>query len=929
MSRNTIPFFCVLFLLFFAYTLFAQDFSQLALTPPMGWNSWNYFGCNVSESLIKQIADAMASSGMKEAGYQYIVIDDCWQTSRDDSGYIVADPVRFPSGIKALADYVHSLGLKFGLYSCAGTKTCAGRPGSKGYEYKDAQRYAEWGVDYLKYDWCYTEGQNSRTSYQLMRNALEAAGRPIVFSICEWGSTQPWLWARGIGHLWRTTGDIQPTWESIMHILDLQVGLEKYAGPGGWNDPDMLEVGNGQLTYGENRAHFSLWCLLSAPLMAGNDLRNMRPDVLEILTNREVIAVNQDSLGIQGSKIRDDGDYEVWAKLLKDSSYAIILLNRSTKAKEISVNWKEIGFPQESFFRVRDLWKKEDQGYFQGFYSASVPSHDVVMVRVWPVSLCSEVPQIDWITPEDSTRYTFPAHIELRVQSTQGKGNILQVAFFANGENIGIDETPLDGWSLLWNPEKPGVYQVVACAKDNSGISVTSKSISLYLSPSSGPFLGYPISLPGRIEAENYDGGGEGVGYHDTDAQNRGGWYRWDGVDIELTEDETPGYCVSDLESGEWLNYTVHVSESEAYDLSVRTTSSVRSGKYHIELDGVNLTGSQTVPYTGSQANWTTVKSMGLSLPEGIHTLRFYIESGGFELNFLDFAYALKALPSPWQHQDIGSPSVKGDAGIRKETFVIQASGRDIWDTRDAFHFVYQQGSGDLEIQAKVLSLTKTDPWAKAGVMIRNTLDANSEHAMMVVTAEQGLAFQRRIAQGGTSFHTPGKSTGAPYWVKLVRRKNNFSAYESADGVVWNRVGAENIVMNDPVYVGLVVTAHHDGAICEAYFEKVSMTLLSTAPSSETDVPVEFKLGQNYLNPFNPDTTIEYEIPQSTEVLIRIYNLSGQEIVTLVHEKSPPGHYKIQWDGKDALGREVSSGVYVFQLKAGEFQSSRKLLFLK
>lgn len=929
MRKNLNIFPLLLLTLFLSSTLSSQDFNQLALTPPMGWNSWNFFGCNVSESLIKQMADAMVSSGMKDAGYQYIVIDDCWQVARDDSGYIVADPVRFPSGMKALADYVHSLGLKFGLYSCAGTHTCAGRPGSKGYEYKDAKRYAEWGVDYLKYDWCYTEGQNSKASYQLMRNALEAAGRPIVFSICEWGSTQPWLWARGIGHLWRTTGDIQPTWESIMRILDLQVGLEKYAGPGGWNDPDMLEVGNGNLTLGENRAHFSLWCLLSAPLMAGNDLRRMRPEIRDILTNREVIAVNQDSLGIQGHKVRDDGEYEVWSKLLKDSSRAIILLNRSSKEKEITVHWKEIGFDGEAVLRVRDLWKKEELGYFQGFYSTLVPSHDVVMIRVWEQSLPSAVPQINFLTPQDSAIYTFPCSIELRAEGTDPDGNIMQVVFFANGENIGIDGMAGDGWSLVWVPEKPGVYRLVACTKDNSGISAVSHPIVLYVAPPGGPFGGHPVALPGRIEAENYDGGGEGVGYHDLDSVNRGGYYRWDGVDIVLANDEGGGYCVTALESGEWLQYTVNVPETETYDFSVRTAASVRSGKYHLKLDGTPITESKTVPYTGSQEKWITVESKGIALSQGIHGLTFYVESGGFKVNYIDVAYALKELPLPWQHRDVGTPALKGEAGIRKGIFIIQASGRDIWDTSDAFHFVYQKLSGDLEIQAKVISLSKTDPWAKAGVMIRNTLDANSQHAMMVVTADQGLAFQRRVTKGGGSTHTPGKSAGTPYWVKLVRKKNNFSGYESDDGVVWNRVGTETIVMNDSIYVGLAVTAHQDGVICEACFDTVSIIQLSSVPSSGSNTPMEFKLAQNYPNPFNPETTIEYEIPQSGEILIRIYNLAGQEVTTLVNEKYPPGHYKIQWNGKDDLGQEVSSGVYFLQFKVGEFQTTRKLVFLK
>jgi alpha-galactosidase len=322
----------------------------LAKTPPMGWNSWNKFGCNVSEDLIKSMADAMVSSAMKDAGYEYIVIDDCWQVNRDADGNIVADAQHFPSGIKALADYVHSKGLKFGIYSDAGEKTCAKRPGSMGHEYQDALQYAKWGVDYLKYDWCNTGKRNAEEAYSTMRDALKAAGRPVVFSLCEWGTAKPWLWAANVGNLWRTTGDISDTWSSMkkwadgsccqlgmVNIVDLQVGLESFAGPGHWNDPDMLEVGNGGMTNTEYRSHFSLWAMLAAPLMAGNDMRSMSPEIKDILTNKEVIAVDQDALGIEGHRVRKDGDLEVWARPLKDGSRAVILFNRGSNDEEISV----------------------------------------------------------------------------------------------------------------------------------------------------------------------------------------------------------------------------------------------------------------------------------------------------------------------------------------------------------------------------------------------------------------------------------------------------------------------------------------------------------------------------------------------------------------------------------------------------------------
>ena len=363
----------------------------------MGWNSWNKFACNVDEKLIRGTADALVASGMRDAGYQYLVIDDCWQTTRDKEGNIVADPQHFPSGIKALADYVHSKGLKFGIYSDAGTMTCAKRPGSRGHEYQDALQYAAWGVDYLKYDWCSTGTQNGPASYKTMREALDAAGRPIVFSLCEWGTNKPWLWGKDIGNLWRTTGDIQDRWQGhekwpdgsccsngVLDILDQQVGLESYAGPGHWNDPDMLEVGNGGMTDVEYRSHFSLWAILAAPLIAGNDIVNMRPEIRDILLNKEVIAVDQDPLGQEGHRAAKKGDLEVWSKTLADGSRAAVLLNRGAAEQEITARWIDLGYPAHLSAAVRDLWAHKDLGAFKGQFSARVPSHGVVMIRVQP-----------------------------------------------------------------------------------------------------------------------------------------------------------------------------------------------------------------------------------------------------------------------------------------------------------------------------------------------------------------------------------------------------------------------------------------------------------------------------------------------------------------------------------------------------------------
>ncbi|PIB36230.1 alpha-galactosidase [Reichenbachiella sp. 5M10] len=386
----------------FALGAKAQKFEGLADTPPMGWNSWNKFACDVTEDLIKETADAMVSSGMKDAGYEYIVIDDCWHGERDSLGFIQADPARFPSGIKALADYVHSKGLKFGIYSDAGWQTCGGRPGSRGREYQDAMTYASWGVDYLKYDWCNTEGLKAEGAYLTMRDALYEAGRPIVLSICEWGDNDPWDWAEPIGHLWRTTGDIyncfdceedHGTWSSwgVLQIIDMHPGIRSAAGPGHWNDPDMMEVGNG-MTVNEDRAHFALWAMQAAPLIAGNDIRNMSPETLEILTNKDVIAIDQDTLGVQGYKHIDEEDYEVWVKPLAGGDVAICFLNRTEEAMDITFDWATNKLVDPDFghttdfaqsrYDIYNVWTHKKAGNTKKALKASLPGRDVLMLRL-------------------------------------------------------------------------------------------------------------------------------------------------------------------------------------------------------------------------------------------------------------------------------------------------------------------------------------------------------------------------------------------------------------------------------------------------------------------------------------------------------------------------------------------------------------------
>lgn len=385
-------------LLFFSLTLHAQKFEGLAKTPPMGWNSWNKFACNVDEKLIRETADAMVLSGMKDAGYEYIIIDDCWQVSRDENGNIVPDPLRFSSGMKALADYIHSKGLKFGLYSCAGSKTCEGRPGSRGYEYQDARAYASWDIDYLKYDFCNTDAQKAEGSYKVMRDALYAAKRPIVFSICEWGTNEPWTWAKNVGQLWRTTSDIMNCWDCKVNwggmgwtlVMDKNEPLGRYAGAGGWNDPDMLQVGNGVLTAVESRSHFTMWAMMAAPLISGNDIRSMSPDIKEILTNKEIIALNQDTMGKQGYRWWTlDGKIELWIKTLSNNEIALCFFNRSEEVKNIDFDWnkyfsnlngKTYGVTDKTI--IRDLWLKKNIGTTKNNLKAVIQPHDVLTIKL-------------------------------------------------------------------------------------------------------------------------------------------------------------------------------------------------------------------------------------------------------------------------------------------------------------------------------------------------------------------------------------------------------------------------------------------------------------------------------------------------------------------------------------------------------------------
>lgn len=386
---------------------FAQKWENLAQTPQMGWSSWNKFQGNINEDIIKGIADAMVSSGLRDAGYTYINIDDCWHGQRDADGFIQPDPKHFPSGMKALADYVHARGLKLGIYSDAGTETCAGRPGSLGHEYQDALQYARWEVDYLKYDWCNTTNVNPRGAYQLISDALRAAGRPIFLSMCEWGDNQPWRWARDIGHSWRIGPDIWCSFDStrmfptyvqysVLDCINKNDSLRRYAGPGHWNDPDMLEVGNG-LTVNQDRAHFAMWCMMASPLILGNDVRNMSAETKAILTNRNLIAINQDRLGVQGLRFLSRDGLDYWFKPLANGDWAMTIFNPTRKPIACNLNWQDFNFTDDEvskrstefdkyIYKVKNLWTGRMEGKTSTKQKVErklvVPAQDVIVYRL-------------------------------------------------------------------------------------------------------------------------------------------------------------------------------------------------------------------------------------------------------------------------------------------------------------------------------------------------------------------------------------------------------------------------------------------------------------------------------------------------------------------------------------------------------------------
>jgi alpha-galactosidase len=634
---------------------------ELAKTPPMGWNSWNAFALNINSKIVKAVADSMVSKGLAAAGYQYIVIDDGWQISRDSDGRIIADTTRFPEGIKYLADYVHSKGLKFGIYTCCGTKTCGGRPGSYGYESIDAKTYAEWGVDYIKEDWCFTDGLDTRTQYRIMSEAIKATGRPMLLSLCEWGTSSPWEWGKGVGSLWRTTSDIVDCFDCVYNwggmgfakILDKNAGLAPYAGPGHWNDPDMLEVGNKALTPTECRSHFALWCMMAAPLIAGNNISTMNDTIRDILTAPEIIAIDQDSLGVQGTRIRNDAGLQVWQKPLADGSIAVALLNLSASSASQSVTLEEIGLKKGIVSTVRDLWNRKDLPAVADSFQAEVDPHGVVVVKIKGEKV-----------PPSSLKFEQPS--------------------------IGINKG-----------NHTRIHAIVL--PSTAPLIVTSSNVDVVsLSPA-------------------------GINVYQISAKEVGG-------------------CV------------------------IKATTA----------DG-SLSASCNV----------------------------YVEPPN--------------IPVPWKFEAIKDN--KASAVYENGIFSIEGDGADIWGASDQFAYVNREVEKDSFISARVLTQTNTDPWAKTGLMMRESVAPNSKFVMLCVTPGNGISLQWRDSTGGICHKKDFDPASLPVFLKLERRSSLFSAFKSTGGSQWEPLGdiALKHEFNENYLAGMEVVSHSSHLVNLSKFDQVKV----------------------------------------------------------------------------------------------------------
>ena len=880
----------------------------LAMTPPMGWNSWNAYACgpDFNEANVRAQADAIVALGLDELGYQYVNLDGCWQpelqfagdTGRDANGNIVADPVRFPSGIAALADYVHARGLKLGIYTEIGAVGCKNRPGSAGYEAQDAAQYAAWGVDYVKVDWCQSLTQNgmvAATLFARWREALAKYAPHIVYSICNWGEQAPWNWGPTTGHLWRTTIDIWDEWEydwgrrlSVTSIIDRNSLHAARARPGAWNDPDMLVVGlrgaggiEGRgMTTEEYRAHFGMWAIMAAPLLLGNDLTMMDSTTLSIISNPEVIAVNQDPLGIQAPVVKDSGDgIQMYAKPMSGAGVrAVAVLNRNWDTVSASVDWADIGLAGGAA-SVRDLWERRDLGVHTNSVTVSVPAHGMALLRV--VGHEPAVSSGTTYLSDNIARLAQcgwgPVERDMSVGDMRsGDGALIRLDGTSYGKGLGVHASSRVEYYLGGRCSRFSAFIGVddeAGADGSVVFEVWADSMRLYQSPlmtGASATQAVDVNVAGASILQLVVNEGNDA-LSDESHSDHADW-----ADAVITcgdGDQAAEAFVSDLPSvtlsNGWGPIERDRSNGERGDADGEPMSI--GGRHYSKGLGVHAYSMVTLPLAhlsctefradvgvddevGSNGSvqfairdqddrvlwasdlmfgWQGAAPVRVALA-GVTMLKLEVTDGGDGAAFdhADWGDARMvcgdgAAPPPagFDGVDVGNVGVGGSDASAGTTHTLLASGTDIWGATDAFRFRYQTMTGDGSIVARVTALDAVDAWTKAGVMIRYDLSPSSPHGFVFVSGDNGVAFQRRTSFGGRTSHTSGPAGEAPVWLRLTRARTLITAEASFDGETWTVVGSEDVpVGTGEVLVGLALTSHDNTTLATAMFDNVSIT---------------------------------------------------------------------------------------------------------
>jgi alpha-galactosidase len=818
--------------LLFSIDCNAQTPKKLALTPPMGWNSWNRFAGNINETLIRRITDSMVSTGMKDAGYEYIILDDVWMaSSRDASGSLTADSARFPGGIKALADYVHSKGLKIGIYEDRGSATCAGYPGSYGNEKTDANTFASWGIDYLKYDNCNAIG-DLQTDYTNMRNALDSCGRAIVFSLCSWSF--PGTWALSVGDLWRTTGDIADNWLSVMNIINTNATLAQYAGPGHWNDPDMLEVGNGGMTTTEYRVHFSMWAIMAAPLIAGNDIRSMTPEIKSILMNNEVIAVDQDSLGIQGTRVRLSGDQEVWKKILKDGTRAVALLNRSSSPALISVSWKELGLTGDTA-QVRDLWDHVSKGVFYKSYQAAVPAHGVAMLKIKMTSVdATYLSDMTWISAATDSgsvradRSSGGNPITLNDTTyTKGIGTHATSRILINlskhynrfTSSIGVDDESGTSGSVVFCVYADGTK------KYDSGVMTGSSATE---------HIDIDITGTDTLTLETTDAG-------DGTASDHADWAGAQVIRNNIADTVAPSVPIN-------LSAVAMPPFQKVRLKWTRSTDNVGVLGYLVYTGAAKTATTPDTSYVFDNMRWNTHYTFAVKAEDAVGNISALSDTSGVTIGGAPITAYLSDMN--WISASTGWKTVQKDKSIDGNP--LQLNG-----------LTYTKGIGT--------------------------------HANSNILYDLGKAFDRFTSDVGVDDEKSAFST-IIFTVYLDGVKvfdsgimNSASATQQVN-LQTTGVATLRLTVTDAGDGNNSDHADWAGAM-------VSRDTTSTAVSATADaLPASFRLDDNYPNPFNPTTNISFALSKNSYVSLRIYDVMGREVSVVFSGMLPAGFYTRQWN---------------------------------